>query len=56
MISLATVKVSCGVVITTIQLEQIETEYEATRKKLEATKRQQKAAMSGIKEVSNRRE
>ena len=41
---------------TPIQLEQIETEYEATRKKLEATKRQQKAAMSGIKEVSNRRE
>ena len=36
---------------TPIQLEQIETEYEATRKKLEATKRQQKAAMSGIKEV-----
>lgn len=27
---------------TPIQLEQIETEYEATRKKLEATKRQQK--------------
>lgn len=41
---------------TPIQLEQIETEYEATRKKLEATKRQQRAAMSGIKEVSNRRE
>ena len=41
---------------TPIQLEQIETEYEATRKKLEAKKRQQKAAMSGIKEVSNRRE
>lgn len=41
---------------TPIQLEQIETEYKATRKKLEATKRQQRAAMSGIKEVSNRRE
>lgn len=41
---------------TPIQLEQIVTEYEATRKKLEATKRQQRAAMSGIKEVSNRRE
>lgn len=41
---------------TPIQLEQIETEYAATRKKLEATKRQQRAAMSGIKEVSNRRE
>lgn len=36
---------------TPIQLEQIETEYEATRKKLEATKRQQRAAMSGVKEV-----
>lgn len=41
---------------TPIQLEQIETEYAATRKKLEATKRQQRAAMSGVKEVSNRRE
>ena len=41
---------------TPIQLEQIETEYEATRKKLEATKRQQRAAISGVKEVSNRRE
>ncbi|MBM6964508.1 HlyD family secretion protein [Phocaeicola plebeius] len=41
---------------TPIQLEQIETEYEATRKKLEATKRQQRAAMSGVKEVSKRRE
>lgn len=38
-----------------IQLEQIETEYEATIKKLEAVKRQQKAARSGINEVSNRR-
>ena len=41
---------------TPIQLEQIETEYAAARKKLEATKRQQRAAMSGVKEVSNRRE
>lgn len=41
---------------TPIQLEQIETEYEATRKKLEGLKRQQKAALSGISEVSNRRE
>ena len=40
---------------TPIQLEQIETEYEATRKKLEATKRQQKAALSGVNEVSHRR-
>lgn len=41
---------------TPIQLEQIETEYEATHKKLEATKRQQKAAFSGVNEVSHRRE
>lgn len=41
---------------TPIQLEQIETEYEATKKKLEGLKRQQKAALSGISEVSNRRE
>lgn len=41
---------------TPIQLEQIETEYEATRKKLEAVKRQQKAALSGVNEVSHRRE
>lgn len=40
---------------TPIQLEQIETEYEATVKKLEAVKRQQKAARSGINEVSIRR-
>ena len=40
---------------TPIQLEQIETEYAATRKKLEATKRQQRAALSGINEVSNRK-
>ena len=41
---------------TPIQLEQIETEYEATLKRLEATKRQQKAALSGVNEVSHRRE
>ena len=41
---------------TPIQLEQIETEYEATRKKLDAIKRQQKAALSGVNEVSHRRE
>ena len=41
---------------TPIQLEQIETEYEATYKKLEAVKRQQKAAFSGVNEVSHRRE
>ena len=39
---------------TPIQLEQIETEYEATKKKLQATRQQQKAAFSGVKEVSNR--
>ena len=33
---------------TPIQLEQVTTEYEATRKKLEALKRQQKAALSGV--------
>lgn len=41
---------------TPIQLEQIETEYAATHKKLEAVKRQQKAALSGVNEVSHRRE
>ena len=41
---------------TPIQLEQVTTEYEATRKKLEALKRQQKAALSGVNEVSTRRE
>lgn len=41
---------------TPIQLEQIETEHEATRKKLEAVRRQQKAALSGVNEVSHRRE
>ena len=40
---------------TPIQLEQIETEYDATKKKLDATKRQQKAANSGITEVQRRK-
>ena len=40
---------------TPIQLEQLEVEYDATRKKLEATRRQQRAAMSGVNEVENRR-
>lgn len=40
---------------TPIQLEQIETEYEATLKKLDAVKRQKKAAHSGVNEVSHRR-
>lgn len=41
---------------TPIQLEQIATEYDATKKKLEALKRQQKAALSGVQEVSGRKE
>ena len=40
---------------TPIQLEQIVTDYEATRKKLEAVKRQKKAALSGVDKVSYRR-
>ena len=40
---------------TPIQLEQIETEYAATLKKLEAVKRQQRAAKSGVNEVSQRK-
>ncbi|MGN1375388.1 MAG: HlyD family secretion protein [Prevotella sp.] len=40
---------------TPIQLEQLETEYAATRKKLEATRRQQKAAVSGVNEVKTRK-
>lgn len=40
---------------TPIQLEQIETEYEATKKKLDGLVRQRKAAMSGVSEVSVRR-
>ena len=41
---------------TPIQLEQIETEYEATKRKLEGLVSQQKAAMSGVSEVSTRRQ
>lgn len=41
---------------TPIQLEQIETEYDATRQKLDALRRQQEAARSSINEVSHRRE
>ncbi|WP_085536777.1 HlyD family secretion protein [Massilibacteroides vaginae] len=40
---------------TPIQLEQIETEYEATLKKLEVVKRQKNAALSGVDEVAYRR-
>ena len=39
---------------TPIQLEQIEVEYEATKRKLEATRKQKKAALSGVNEVQNR--
>ena len=39
-----------------IQLEQIVTEYEATRKRLEGLKLQQKAAYSGVNEVNHRKE
>ena len=41
---------------TPIQLEQIETEYDATRQKLDALRRQQEAANSSINEVSHRRQ
>ena len=40
---------------TPIQLEQIETEYTATKKKLDAVRRQQKAAYSGVNEVQTRK-
>ncbi len=40
---------------TPIQLEQIETEYAATLKKKDALVRQQRAAHSGVKEVSTRK-
>ena len=40
---------------TPIQLEQIETEYNTTKKKLDATRRQQKAAYSGVNEVQTRK-
>ena len=39
-----------------IQLEQIETELQALRERLEATKRQRQAAVSSVSEVSMRRE
>lgn len=39
-----------------IQLEQLETELQALCERLEATKRQRKAAVSGVNEVSMRRE
>ena len=39
-----------------IQLEQITTEYAATRKRLEGLKRQQQAAYSGVNEVTHRKE
>lgn len=40
---------------TPIQFEQIETEYNATKKKLDAARRQQKAAYSGVNEVQTRK-
>ena len=41
---------------TPIQLEQIETEYDALKKKLDAVKQQQKAAFSGVNEVTTRKQ
>ena len=38
-----------------IQLEQIETEYKATKKKLDAVLKQKKAALSGVNEVQTRK-
>ena len=40
---------------TPIQLEQIETEYKATKKKRDAVLKQQKAALSGVNEVQTRK-
>ena len=40
---------------TPIQLEQIETEYIATKKKLDAVQKQKKAALSGVTEVERRK-
>ena len=40
---------------TPIQLEQYETEYKATKKKLDATLKQKKAALSGVNEVQTRK-
>ena len=36
-------------------MEQLETEYAATKKKLEQVRKQQKAAFSGVNEVTNRK-
>ncbi len=41
---------------TKMQLEQIETQYAAMQKKLQATLRQKKAALSGVNEVSTRKQ
>lgn len=41
---------------TPIQLEQLEVEYAATKKKLEAVKKQQDAAYKGVSEVSTRKQ
>ena len=41
---------------TEMQLEQIETQYAAMQKKLQATLRQKKAALSGVNEVSTRKQ
>ena len=40
---------------TPIQLEQIDTEYKATKKKLDAVLKQKKAALSGVNEVQTRK-
>ena len=40
---------------TPIQLEQIETEYKATKKKLDAVLKQKKAALAGVNEVQTRK-
>lgn len=40
---------------TPIQLEQLEVEYDATKKKLEAARKQQAAAYKGVNEVTTRR-
>ena len=41
---------------TPIQLEQLEVEYAATKKKLEAVRKQKRAALSGVNEVSTRKQ
>ena len=41
---------------TPIQLEQLETELAAMKKKLEATRRQRKAALAGVNEVTTRKQ